>query len=1004
MRTCARWWSLALAALCMSATSTPWRCAAAETPGAAARKPEVVRAAVRTDSAAPGYEGFRALDGNPETMWHTPWGADERAHPHQILLDLKRPRTIQAFVYLARRGAGNGTIARWECYVGDDARNLGAPVASGTFERTDAPQSVALPPGTTGRYFCLKALSEINGTNWTSIAELELRIDGVKVVADSSAVALPLGVELPGEVVEATGPATQDHLETEWARQHLALWGDLGARSHFARVAPETYRPEALILPEDRDPLDVALRRAEALVERIAAMPGAPDLSAQRRELAAVRAAASGVPVEDSDGRYALYRRVCAARRAVALANPLLDFDSILFVKRHRSTFNHMCDQYYGINALPGGGLYILSGAFSGAPVVRDVLAGAVVQSGRLAGRTLAGGSFLSPDLSFDARRIAFAYVECQGDTDHRFHTDPARGHWHEGRCYHIFTVGVDGTDLRQLTDGTWNDFDPCWLPNGRIAFITERRGGYLRCGRVCPTYTLYDMAPDGGDIRPLSVHETNEWHPSVAHDGRIVYTRWDYVDRHGCTAHMPWLTTLDGRDSRALHGNFALRRLRPDMELDCRAIPGSPKFVATAAPHHGQAFGSLVLIDPRVEDDDAMAPVRRLTPEVGFPESQGGAQVYGTAWPLSEDFHLCVYDVSVQPGAGRQGGGYLRGDYGIYLIDSLGNKELIYRDPEIACLSPIPLRARPMPAAAPPMVVAEPAPLKRLEGTRQVVEVDGKPAEGTLALVNVYDSLMPWPKGTHITALRVLQVLPMTVPSGSPPHEVGYRVATAGDSVVPVRYVLGTVPVEADGSAHFVVPAHKELFFQALDERGLAVQSMRSATYLQPGERLVCQGCHEPKHRVPASPSPVPLALRKPPVRPAPDVDGSNPFSYPRLVQPVLERHCVECHAKDPDKAPNLAREPITRGWYASYHSLVPKFAFVDYGSPVRTTPGKFGARASRLHEMLEKGHHDVRLSDEEMHRIDLWLDCVSVFYGVYEREGGEAQLRGEIARPTLE
>ena len=112
------------------------------------------------------------------------------------------------------------------------------------------------------------------------------------------------------------------------------------------------------------------------------------------------------------------------------------------------------------------------------------------------------------------------------------------------------------------MTDGTWNDFDPCWLPNGRIAFITERRGGYLRCGRVCPTYTLFDMAADGSDINCLSFHETNEWHPSVTHDGRIIYTRWDYVDRYGCTAHLPWITTLDGRDSRAVHGNFAPRQL----------------------------------------------------------------------------------------------------------------------------------------------------------------------------------------------------------------------------------------------------------------------------------------------------------------------------------------------------------------------------------------------------------------------------------------------------------
>jgi len=273
------------------------------------------------------------------------------------------------------------------------------------------------------------------------------------------------------------------------------------------------------------------------------------------------------------------------------------------------------------------------------------------------------------------------------------------------------------------------------------------------------------------------------------------------------------------------------------------------------------------------------------------------------------------------------------------------------------------------------------------------------------VAVINVYESIKPWPEATQIKALRVLQLLPMTVPSGSlRPHETGLREPSARDSVVPVRYVLGTVPVEDDGSAHFVAPANKEMFFQALDERGLAVQSMRSATYVHEGERLLCQGCHEPKHRSPQLPNVLPAALRRAPSKLAPDVDGSNPFSYPRLVQPVLDRHCVACHAKEHGRAPNLAREPIERHWFASYNSLAEKYGFWDYGDGLRTTPGRFGARASKLYELLQKGHYDVKLSDEELHRLTLWLDCVSMFYGVYEKEGGEAQLRGEIARPTLE
>jgi len=825
----------------------------------------------------------------------------------------------------------------------------------------------------------------------------------------------PLGMLVILAAFAAPASAQLD-LPQELRHQHQVLQYDLRNRAHFDRVAAETLRRDSLILATDRDPTDIVLRRTLALLTNL--KPSLPPSAAAAfdRELTHLSSASAKTPTTDSDARLALFTRICQLRRQIAFRNPLLDFDQLLFIKRHRALMDHMCDQYYGMAQRPGGGVYILSNPFSPNPELRDVLANSTVANGRLKGQKLSGGplrkwnisfdgegnqngeptvggSFLCPDLSYDGRTIAFAYVECQGDTKHRLHTDPLKGHWAEGRCYHVFKVNSDGSNLTMLTDGTFNDFDPCFLPNGRIAFITERRGGYLRCGRTCPTYTLYDMAADGSDITGLSPHETNEWHPSVTNDGRILYTRWDYVDRFGCTAHHPWITTLDGRDSRAVHGNFAPRNARPDMELDCRAIPGSNRFIATAAPHHSQAFGSLVLIDPQQPDDDAMSPVRRVTPDAGFPESQGGFEAYGSAWPLSEDYYLCVYSPTRHTGAGGD-------DYGIYLVDSFGNKELIYRDASIACQSPIPLRPRPMPSAAP--ALAQPA--RNAPGTEQPQQfVPGqKPGQATLVVLNTYDSLMAWPPKTKIKALRVLQVLPMSVPSGRPPHETGLRVALAGDSVVPCRNVLGTVPVEEDGSANFVVPANRELFFQAIDERGLAVQSMRSATYLHEGERLVCAGCHEPKHRSPQPTKTIPLALRRAPSRPTPDVDGSNPFSYPRLVQPVLDRNCVSCHQDK--KAINLARDPIQNKWFASYNSLVQKYAFHNYGQNLRTYPGQFGARASKLFQTLEKGHYDVKLSDEDLHRLTLWLDCASMFYGVYEKEGGEAQLRGELATPTLE
>ena len=279
--------------------------------------------------------------------------------------------------------------------------------------------------------------------------------------------------------------------------------------------------------------------------------------------------------------------------------NKLLDFDDVLFIKRsylpHSETQgNHMCDQYFGFHALPGGGLFILKHAFSDKQECVNILENSICTNGRFKGEKLPeGGGFLSPDLSYDGKQILFAFTEGKKD----------RYKWTEETVFHIFKVNTDGTRLTQLTDGTTNDFDPCWLHNGRIVFISERRGGYGRChARPVPNYTLHSMNADGSDIVCLSPHETSEWHPSVNNNGMIVYTRWDYVDRGFNQAHHPWITFPDGRDPRAIHGNFKEKQAdNPCMEQNVRSIPGSHKYVAVAAPHHGQSYGSMLLIDPRI-------------------------------------------------------------------------------------------------------------------------------------------------------------------------------------------------------------------------------------------------------------------------------------------------------------------------------------------------------------------------------------------------------------------
>lgn len=837
----------------------------------------------------------------------------------------------------------------------------------------------------------------------------------------------PVFAVTPGEpAVEGPPAATADawlgppatgaaYPAGEADRQFAVLQYDLSRREHFAKVAAESFRPEALIQTSDRDPLDVLLRRTQSLLDDVVTLPEAPTLHAERAALEQLRSREQQLPVTSVAERRMLFNEALLVRRRIAFANPVLAGSGLLFVKRQlASMYPHMCDQFYGLAQEPGGGIFVLEQPFAENPRLRNLLDKAIVENGRLKGEQLTGGprrrwafqydgngtlkseetmggSFATPALSFDGKRLAFAYVECRGRPTHEFHLEPqARGYWDQGRAYHLFSVGLDGSGLAMLTDGGWNDFSPCWTPAGRVAFISERRGGYLRCGRVCPNYTLYDMAADGSGIRRLSHHDTNEWAPVISHDGRIVWTRWDYVDRHAEVAHHPWTTTPDGRDARSMHGNYSIRATRADMETDLQPIPGSRRFIGTAAPHHGQSFGSLVVIDPSTPDDDRMAPVRRFTPEVGFPESQQGSLSYGTPWPLHERYHLCAYEPVEVNGVGRAF------QFGIYLVDAFGNKELVYHDPDIACVNPVMLRARPA-----PQVIAE----------QRIAENDPAPdADATVTVMDVYQGLKPWPEGTRIRSLRIWQLLPFNVPSLNAPHNIGIQ-QPGTNSISLARSVVGEVPVEADGSAFFKVPSGRQLFFQALDEKGLAVQSMRAGTYFQPGERASCIGCHEPRDGAPPAPTTGTLqALLREPSIPKPSFDGTNPFSYPRLVQPVLDAKCAGCHTEK--KASPLTRDLVrlpgggmnlTTTYYVSYLSLAP-FTCNDYGDPYRTTPGNFGARASKLHRILDEGHYDLRLTDEERARISLWLDSRAQFYGTYHREGGEAQLRGEVVLPVLE
>jgi hypothetical protein len=493
----------------------------------------------------------------------------------------------------------------------------------------------------------------------------------------------------------------------------------------------------------------------------------------------------------------------------------------------------------------------------------------------------------------------------------------------------------------------------------------------YVRCGggpeRPCAVYTLHTMEADGGGLRPLSSFEMFEWTPSVDDQGRILYSRWDYVDRYGQNAMGLWSTLPDGTSTHAVFGNYTRN---PECIFEARSIPGSRKLICTASGHHSITAGSLVLLDPAVGPDAPQA-LTRLTPEVPFPESEGHPNTYyANPYPLAESHYLVAW--SDRP-LKFQGQINDTAALGVYLFDAGGNLNLLYRDPDIGSQYPLPIRPRPRPALV-----------------SQLTDWEG-PQEAKMLVVDVYRGLESIPRGT-IRQLRVVGMPVKTHPTMDYPS-IGLTTHDSG------RFVLGTVPVEADGSAYFVMPSGVTTFFQALDAEGMAVQTMRSGAYLQPGQTYTCIGCHE--HRNTAPPPTAPLAVRRKPSKLAAGPAGSWPLDYATLVQPVLDQRCVSCHQ------PGQTGSKFDLTPDRSYQSLV------SFGSPSlkelvvaryreqRSKVGQCEARMNPVLKLLQQGHYDVALSADDWARLVTWMDTLGQRAGHFspEQEQQLCELRGRLA-----
>ncbi len=668
---------------------------------------------------------------------------------------------------------------------------------------------------------------------------------------------------------------------------------------------------------------------------------------------------------EELESRY-------AARQGL-LANPLLDFDALLFTKRIPGTFNHMSDQYFGWWSRPGGGIYLLRNYKSEHPTEECITT-----------HFTEPGSFLRPDLSYDGKRVLFAWCRhYPGLKDEQNKLD--KNNVPEDSFYHLFEMDIDGSNVRQITRGKYNDFDGRYLPDGRIVFLSTRRGhaiqvgresaqetvrtadlpeAYVRCGggpeRPCAVYTLHTVHPDGTGLTAISPFEMFEWTPAVASDGAILYSRWDYIDRDNMPYMSLWSMNPDGTQARIVYGNYTHA---PHCTFEPRSIPGSGKTIFTGSGHHAQTMGSLVLLDPAA-GTEGDAPVTRLTPEVVFPEIEGWPHsYYANPWPLSEELYLVAWGAEQTP---NQGSTRSANAMGIYLFDAgAGAKELLVRDPEFSCMYPIPVQSR----AKPPVLASH-------------VDWDG-PQEGTFLVLDVYQGLKETRRG-EVKALRVVAVPPKTHPTMNFP-----MLGLTRDD--PGKCVLGTVPVEKDGSAHFRAPSGVILFLQALDARGMAVQTMRSATYVQPGQQVSCVGCHESRHQTPHSRTA--LAARRAPSPITPGPSGSWPLRFDTLVQPVLDRHCAGCHTPK-GEATDVQTLDLSPG--KAYEALV------HYGKPSiydhvmaayrkgRSTEGRCTAAESRLLEMLtpRADHYGVRLSREDRERLVTWIDTYAQWQGSFSDE----------------
>ena len=549
-------------------------------------------------------------------------------------------------------------------------------------------------------------------------------------------------------------------------------------------------------------------------------------------------------------------------------------------------------------------------------------------------------GGVRDPQVSYDGRKVLFSYRP--GGTEQ----------------YHLYEIDLGDTGanpkseirnpkLKQLTSGPFDDIEPAYLPDGGIVFVSSRCKRWVNCW-LTQVAVLHRCDADGSNVRALSSNNEHDNTPWPLPDGRILYTRWEYVDRSQVHFHHLWAANPDGTAQMTWFGN-----LHPGITMiDAKPIAGTDKIVASFSPGHGQREhdGVVTVVDPKGGPDAKE-----------FARSISKGSHFRDPWAFSEDCFLAASRSS------------------LVVMDGAGRTEEILKLPaadlaaKLECHEPRPVSSRPR---------------------ELVIQSRTRPEEtaGRMLLADVnHGRNMTGVKSGDIKKLLVLETLPMPV------HYTGGMEPISYGGTFTLERILGTVPVEKDGSAYFEVPATRSVFFVALDQNDMAVKRMQSFTSVQPGEVMSCVGCHEHRSQTPRADFHNTLAVRKAPATIEPIRDAPDVFDFPRDVQPVLNALCTSCHGYEETTrgGPRAGRLLLTgdRGplYSHSYYMLTIARLFADGRNQPRSNydPRTLGSSASKLLTMLDGSHHGVKATPHQKKILRLWIETGAAYPGTYAALG---------------